>query len=633
MSNMSPEKPFAGRYSKEAVHVVEHSFILRDSDNNLLDRVSTDQIIPSIWCMQYSDAENLGRYLLTGVNGIKPGDIKNFGADIIVAGKSFGRGSSREHAQIALKGAGIRFVIAESVERIFRENCRNYGIFVLPLNNKISQRLIKGELVEMDEILPQYDKLSQDIYRAGGLLSYAKKRLEGYVHLPLVDTPKRPMTIAEKIIARNARLNGIGKKCVVAVKPGDILLAKVDKKYAYELQTIISQYELEKIFGNNPPLRYTENTWLFEDHLALMSSDIPVANRHREAQREFARKYNIQEYRAGRDGIEGICHTVMLEKHVLPGEMILGNDSHTCHLGAVNALAIGKGASEFAAALITGDVPLEVPETIRINLKGELKQGITAKDLMLTILSRKDMKDELIASHKVLEFGGEALERMDFDDQIVLTNMAIEGQAFSGIIEPNSKIIEFIMTKHGLSKDEVERMLVYPDNDANYYTTLDIDLGDIKEMVALPGDTQNAVPIDQVKGTKINFAYIGSCTGGKLKDLREAAEILKGRKIAEGVEMQIQASSKAVLRQAEKEGLMEIFEEAGAKIVKQGCGNCMGATEEAQTRIADAITSTNRSFEGRMGKGTRAFLASPRVVAASALSGVISKPQDIFPAT
>jgi len=598
--------------------------------SRLLDWVSTDQIIPSVWCMQYSDPENLGKYLLTGVRGINPGDIQNSSADTLVVGKSFGRGSSREHAQLALKGAGIKFVIAESAERIFRENCRNYGIFVLPSVSEVSRKLIRGEMVELDDILSHYDKLSQDIYRAGGLLPYTRSRLEGYVRLPLVDTAKRPMTIAEKIIAKNTRVNGIGDDGVIAVKPGDVLLARVDKKYAYELQTIISQKVLNDTFGESAPVNNT-NTWLFEDHLALMPHDVPVTVRHRDAQRAFAEKYGITEYRAGRDGVEGICHTVMLENHVLPGELVLGNDSHTCHLGAVNALAVGKGASEFAAALITGDIPLQVPETIKVNLRGKLKEGITSKDLMLNILSRRDLKDELIASNRVLQFGGEALEEMELDDQTVLTNMAIEGQAFTGIIEPNKKIIEFVIEKHGMQRKDVEAMLVYPDPDATYFDVLDIDLENIQRMVALPGDTQNAVPIEEIRGTKINFAYIGSCTGGKLKDLREVAAVLKGRKISGGVEMQIQASSKSVYEKAKDEGLIEIFNNAGAKVIGQGCGNCMGATEEARLRVANAITSTNRSFEHRMGKNTNAYLASPAVVAASAVIGEICAPEDLIP--
>jgi len=578
--------------------------------------------------MQYSDSKSLGRYLLTGIEGIEPGQIQNSSANVIVAGESFGRGSSREHAQLALRGAGIKFIIAKSTERIFRENCRNYGIFVLPFANEVSQKIIRGELVEIGEVLSQYDEFTQEIYRAGGLLPFTKQRLEKHVRLPLIDTSMRPMTIAEKIIARKAKINGIGEDGVAAVKPGDVLFAKVDKKYAYELQTIISQQGLKETFGDEAPVN-PENTWLFEDHLALMPPDAPVTRRHREAQREFARKYGIYEYREDQNGVEGICHSVMLERHVLPGELVLGNDSHTCHLGAVNALAIGKGASEFAASLITGDMPLEVPETIRINLRGKLKDGVTAKDLMLNILSRRDMKDGLIASHKVLQFGGDGLLRIDFDDQVVLTNMAIEGQAFTGIIEPNEKIINFVMEKHGLKREEVEAMLVYPDKDAEYFTVIDIDLESIQRMVALPGDTQNAVPISRIKGTEVNFAYIGSCTGGKIKDLREAAAVLENKKISKKVKMQIQASSKAVYKKAEEEGLIEIFQNAGAEVIKYGCGNCMGATEEARLRTANAITSTNRSFEGRMGQNTRAYLASPAVVAASAVAGEICEPEDL----
>lgn len=598
------------------------------TEDKLLSRVSTDSIINSSWCMKYSDSENLGWYAFDDIEGIQPGDLKKSEANVLVVGQSFGRGSSREHAQLALKGAGIKFIVAKSSERIFRENCRNYGIYILPFGSLASSKLVSGEIIELEEIISHYDKLSQDIYRAGGLLRYTKARLEGYVRLPFVDTPIRPMTIAEKIVAKNTRVNGIGEDGVYAVKPGDVVLAKTNKKFAYELQTIVSQQGLEDTFGDFAPIN-PQNTWLFEDHLALMPPDVPVTVRHRDAQRAFAEKYNIPEYRAGRDGVEGICHTVMLEKHVLPGELVLGNDSHTCELGALNTLAVGKGASEFAAALITGDIPLEVPETIRIKLHGKLSEGVTSKDLMLSILSRRDIGGDLIASNRVMQFGGDALEELDFDDQTVLTNMAIEGQAFTGIIEPNKKLFEFVMDKHGLKRDEVESLLVYPDENAEYFDTINIDLDSIKKMVALPGDTQNAVQIDTLKETSVEFAYIGSCTGGKLKDLREVAKVLNGRTVSPGVEMQIQASSKSVMEQAKAEGLIEIFVSAGAKVISQGCGNCMGATEEAKSRVANAITSTNRSFKERMGKHTKAYLASPDVVAASAVAGIICAPNDL----
>jgi len=311
---------------------------------SLIDRANTDQLLPSYAYLRDPNIENLGRYFGTGYEGIGKDDVENSAVQGLVFGMSAGIGSSREHVQYAMKGAGIKFVIAKSFERIFWENCRNYGILPIPFDSDVAQRLISGEQVTRADIYSMYEPLTVDILRFGGLLPYTRARLEGKVQIPQVETALRPMTIAEKIIARNTK-NPSGFDGVVAVKPGDVLVTRIDKKYAYELQTIISQQVLRDTFGDKIPHIDPENTWMFEDHLALMPPDLPVTKHHRDAQRAFDEKYGLAEYRADKDGVEGICHTVMLEKHVLPGELILGNDSHTCHLGAANALALGKGAS------------------------------------------------------------------------------------------------------------------------------------------------------------------------------------------------------------------------------------------------------------------------------------------------
>src|SRR3990167_896976 len=590
----------------------------------LYDRVSTDQIIPSRWCMSYFDEQNLGRYLLTGVEGIKPGDIAGK-FQVIDCGMSFGRGSSREHAQLALKGAGIKVVIARSVERLFRENCINHGIFVLDYDSFQAQKLLETGEITIAEIIEGESKLTGQIIKYGGLMPFTRARLEGKISSPEITTPERDMTIVERIFAQHAKTReGVG---VIAVKPGDEAFVEIDSGYAYELQTVISQEVLEKEFGDSAPVK-PRRFFLFEDHLALMESDDPVTIRHRDLQRAFAQKYGIAQYKVEEEGVIAICHTEMLQHHVLPGELIPGNDSHTSTLGAANAFAVGKGASEFAAALITEDVQLKVPETIRINLSGEFLQGVTSKDLMLYILSLPKFKDKdkLIGSGRVFEFGGEALNSMPFDDQVVMTNMAVEGQGFTGIVEPNELLVDFMVNQHGLRRADVYEMLVYPDANPTYFDTLDINLGQIEKMVSLPGDTQNAIALAELGDVEIQFAYIGSCAGGKMKDLREAAAVLKGRKIASGVRLNVQAASQKIYEQAQEEGLIEIFNEAGATFIKPGCGDCMGATKEAFEANETAISDSDRNFPGRMGKGRIVYLANPAVVAASAVAGKIIAP-------
>ncbi|OGD89839.1 hypothetical protein A3D07_02845 [Candidatus Curtissbacteria bacterium RIFCSPHIGHO2_02_FULL_42_15] len=609
------------------LHYVTESGVGQAKDAPLAKWVSTDEIIPSIWCMRYSDPENLGRYLLTGRGGIKTGQIQSQNPQVLVLGESSGRGSSREHAQLALRGAGIELVVGDNLAKIFEDNCHNYGIHTLSLKKAREMGVFERGSISMNELMSQYDLVTRDILAYGGLLPYTKARVERKIRIPEITTRMRQMTIAEKIIARSARTPQ-GDAGVEAVQPGDAVIVKTDKKYAYELQTIISQQVLEETFGSDTSIK-SKNVWLFEDHLAHMGPDNPVTKRHRDAQRAFARKFQIPEYRVEENGVEGICHTVMLESHVLPGDLVLGNDSHTCHLGAANALALGKGASEFAAAVVTEDTPLVVPESIRIELRGNLNPGITSKDVMLHLISRKQFRDDLVAANRILQFGGEALNRLEFDDQAVLTNMAIEGQAYTGIIEPNEKLIEYMTGRHNLDRAIIERMLVYPDNDARYYRRFILDLSTVGRMVALPGDTQNAVPLEEVKGVEAQFFYIGSCAGGKIKDLREAARVLDGRKVASGVELQIQASSRLVREQAEKEGLIQIFTEAGVKVITQGCGACMGATEDSSERTEVVLSDTDRNFRGRMGKHRKVYLASSAVVAASAVAGGICAPKDL----
>lgn len=457
-------------------------------------------------------------------------------------------------------------------------------------------------------------------------MPFTRARFEGKIPYPEIMTSERDMTIVEKIFARHAKTKeGIG---VSFVKPGDEAFVEIDSGYSYELQTVISQQVLEKEFGGDAAVKPTR-FFLFEDHLALMESDDPVTIRHRDLQRAFAQKYGIALYKVEDDGVIAICHTEMLEHHVLPGELVLTNDSHGCHLGAGNVFAVGKGATEIAAALLTEDIPLKVPETIRFNLSGEFGEGVTSKDLMLSILSSYQLRDDLIGSGRVFEFGGEALNSMPFDDQAVMTNMSVEGQGFTGVVEPNTQLVNFMMLQHGLSRFQVEERLVYPDANAQYFATFNVDLGQIERMVSLPGDTQNAIPLRELGEVRIQLAYVGSCAGGKIKDLRETAAVLKGRKVSSGVRLKIQAASREVFEKARVEGLIEIFDQARAIFIKPGCGDCMGATREAFEANETVISDSDRNFPGRMGKNRLVYLANPAVVAASAVAGRICAPEEL----
>lgn len=604
--------------------------------SDLIDAISTDNIIPNGACYSSRTADELAEYLLTGLPGgvIQQGEIKNRGFEAIVAGKSFGRGSSREHAQLALLGSGIKYIVAGGFERIFHENCRNYGILTMNGGRQeLAKRLISRHSIPFGHFLTDLNPLHREILEQGGLLQFTKARVEGSTSFRSEVIPKRQMTMVEKIIAHHITLDPNKDDRLIGagyVQPGNTTFVRIDHGYGYELQVHVCVETLNRVFGDNFTINSPEKFFFFEDHLALLENN-PNSEVFRRIQRDFASKSGCKIYGLDpKEGVEGICHTVMLEQHAKPGQIIIGNDSHTCTLGAVGAFAIGKGTSELAASFVTGDTAVAVPETIRFNLRGRLRLDTTSKDLMLHILALSDLRDNLIGSGKVFEFSGMGLETMSFDEQVVLANMSIEGNAFTGIVEPNERSIDYLARRTGFTREQLTNMVIKSDPGATFTRIFDIDLSKIEPMIALPGDPQQGVPLHWLRNsTPINIAYIGSCTGGKLEDLQRAANILSGRNIANSVDLYIQASSRSILRAAFSLGLIEIFQKSGAKILMPGCGACMNAgpgssTDERQV----TISNTNRNFHGRMGKG-QTFLANTEVVAASAIRGRISSPLDL----
>lgn len=596
----------------------------------LLNEISTDEIIPNRVCLRYTGHEErlLGDNVLTGLRGnvIKTGEIIKGGFEAIVAGSSFGRGSSRYHAPLSLQEAGIKVLIVEP-ERIFSENCVNAGIYTLSHQSEIALKLLEKGGIPIEDLIASSSSVSQEIMRSGSLLSYLKSLNEGKKSYPIPNQTERPMTMVEKLIARRTHTSNdlVG---VSFVKPGDEVIVQPNKYYGYELQTTVVRKALEKEFGPNIPIKNPDKITLFNDHTALL--DIPEAQIQQSEQKVFAEKYGIVNFENDDNGSPAICHTKMVEDIVLPGEVILGNDSHTCTLGAVNSLAVGKGAADLAGAIAYDKMVLKVPETIRINLTGKLRNGATTKDAVLTIGAREDMKENRIASTRVLEFGGEALSDIPFNEQLKFTNMAIELQAFTGIIEPNVRMFEYLMQRRGVSFQELAQLMIISDGSCNYFEEIDIDLSSIEPTVATPGDTQNGVPLSEVRlqEIKIHKAYVGSCTHGTPEDLKLAAEVLHGRKIAEGVNLYVQASSVDNRVIAENEGYIKTLIESGAELLPIGCGACMnagpGSTEEDEV----GIFATNRNFPGRTGRGIT-YLANPAVVAASAVKGFICGPDDL----
>lgn len=601
-------------------------------EDEMIEEISTDAITNTKICLEYTGHENglLGKHLLTGLKGgiIPPDSIKNGKFEAIVAGPSFGRGSSRYHAVLALKEAGINFVIAKS-ERIFDENAVNAGLYILPPEGKTTQKLLTDKVIDLETYRNSLSPISKDIMSVGGLINYLRFLEQGEFSYPKPTQTPRPMTMIEKIIARKTYTSN-GNIGVAYVKPSDEVVAQPDKYYGYELQTTMVRTILEQEFGEDVPVRQPDKAVLFNDHTALVQTTTSSQIQQRE-QRLFANHYGIINFENDENGAPAICHTKMLEDYALPGELLLGNDSHTDTLGAVNALAIGKGSADLAGALAFDKMVIKVPETIRINLHGGLKNGATMKDFMLKLGS--DMKKTNEGSGKVFEFGGDALDTIPFDEQIKLTNMAIELQAFTGIVEPNTQMFMYLQKHRGLTYEEFTQLMVGSDANAVYAKKpMEINLENIETMVATPGDTQNGVPLSEIEklNIKVHKAYIGSCTHGTVEDLRQAAEVLKGRKVSPNVKLYIQASSWRNRVEAVELGYIKTCVDAGAEFLTTGCGACMnagpGSTEEGEV----GVFATNRNFAGRTGSG-ETYLANVPVTAASAVAGVICGPDSLKP--
>jgi len=419
------------------------------------------------------------------------------------------------------------------------------------------------------------------------------------------------MTLVEKILAKKA-----GKKFV---KPDEIVEVSVDRAMMHDAlgaHTIARFRELgvEKVWD---PARIV----VIVDHY-VPNKDIDTAKKCLNI-KKFVAEQGIENYYEVGKG--GIAHQVLVEKgHVLPGTILVGVDSHTTTSGVVGAFATGIGVDEMAAVFKTGRLWERVPGTIRINAEGELVPPIMSKDLMLLVLKTLGVSGALFKS---LQYTGTTIRQMSVAGRMVLTNMAIESGATNGIIEPDQKLVDFLK---GRTTQPIE--VVQSDQDAEYAETLEFHADDIKEpLIAVPPKPSNAVGVTEVEGTRIDQAFIGSCTNGRLEDLRIAARILKDRKVDKLTKVIVIPASQEVLKAALEEGLISIFVEAGAVVGPPTCGPCMEAHMGILGPGEVCISTANRNFQGRVGDTTaKIYLASPATVAASALKGKISDPREFF---
>ncbi len=618
-------------------------------DRPLLDNISTDEITPGWACYYYDEA--LGRYCLVGLRGgtIGTDAIRNGGFSVIVSGRSKGCGSSRETAPYSELAAGVKLVIAESIEKIYRQNAQNIGLLT-STRFELIPRILRGEAIPMEEFTRGLDPISEAIVEQGGLFAYNCARLSGAIAPPPVETGLRAMTVCEKILARHAvtdaRAGSIG---LAACQPGDAFFARADVRFSHDYVTPMAEALFQRGFGEDAKVEGAESVYAFRDHLTLLDSVMPqaqrdmgldvLARRLATVQESFTQRSGITLYgevesASGLKGSEAICHNKIVEAVALPGQLVLGTDSHTCMAGALGCFAFGVGSTDMANAWRTRDVRVTVPETVRVILRGALRAGTCAKDVMLYVLSRPFFKSGG-AIGKVLEFAGDAVSALSLDERATLTNMAVEAGAFTGIVEADEVTVAYLVEQRGLAAADVRKMIVCADRDAAYGARFELDAPDIGPMVAPPGDPRNGVPLDALgRPVKIDIAYGGSCTGGKKADMDMYWSVLsralaKGKRVAPGVKLFLQYGSQEILRYAEKKGYPDVFARAGAEMVGPSCGACIKAgpgSSDSPHQVT--VSAQNRNYPGRSGPGA-VYLASPLVVAASAIAGRIASPDEI----
>src|ERR687897_2509405 len=421
------------------------------------------------------------------------------------------------------------------------------------------------------------------------------------------------MTITEKILARAS-----GKQKLSA---GDVMFAKVDKVMLHDVSgpgviKVFSEWEKKRGLKLNQ-IWDPDRVWVAEDHFVPSADRISAENISNLS--NFTKQYGITKHFKYGLGQYGICHTLSHEEAlVLPGEFYVGGDSHTNTTGALGALAVGLGHTDIAYAMMHGRIWLKVPETILFKLIGKKPDHIMAKDIILKIIS--DIGTDG-ANYKTMEFAGDVVSEMSMEERLTLTNMTTEAGAKNGIIEPDAVTDEYIRQRTANPYRSISG------NDPNYLEEYTYEIDNLEPTVAKPYSPQNTAPARELQGVEVNKAYIGSCTGAKLEDLRSAAQILKGKKVK--IRTEVLPAAQSIYIKAMKEGLIAIFMEAGAVVGPPTCGACCGAHMGVLAKDEICVSTTNRNFPGRMGHvESQTYLASPIVVAASSLTGKITDPRD-----
>lgn len=408
------------------------------------------------------------------------------------------------------------------------------------------------------------------------------------------------MTLAEKIIASAAGVD--------SVRPGDIHTVELDLLMSNDGTTHLTIDMYNKLA--HPRIADVNKLVWIVDHNC--PSDSPKTAASQKKMRDFAKAHGITFYEG-----KGVCHQLMMENHVRPGQLIFGADSHTCAYGALGAFGTGVGCTDYLYAMVTGHSWVLVPESLKFNLHGRLNPGVTARDLILTIIGQIGANG---ANYKAMEFGGEGLATLTMSDRIAICNLCVEAGAKTAVMEADRVALDYLA-----ARGRTPKAVFHSDPDAVYAETYDIDLGSIVPVVAKPHFVDQVVPATECRGISIDEAFLGSCNNGRMEDLRAGAALLRGRKVADTVRFLVVPASGEIYRRALAEGLLKTFMEAGAIVMNPNCsvcwGSCQGVIGEGET----LISTGTRNFKGRAGHpGSFVYLASAETVTASAILGEIA---------
>ncbi len=620
----------------------------------LRDDISTDEITPAYICYYYD--ETLGEFPYLGLRAgkefpITRGSVKAGGFVCAVSGKRRGKGSSREQSPYAEMCAGIKLVISENIERIYRENCQNLGVLT-STNFSLIDRLRRGDEIPLSTFTDGEGEITRGVIECGGLFHYNVARLQGNADVPMPATGRRPMTLAEKIIARHwVRDLSRDQVGIPFVKPGDEGFVRTDIRFSHEYVTPMSAIFWQHYVGESERIEDPSSVFFFRDHLTFLEiamTDerkaeglLDVALELKKKQEEFAEQQGVRLYgelprpMLGLMGIpagsEAICHSKILESHALPGQLIIGSDSHTPHAGAIGCIAFGVGTTAIFNSWLTKDVRIQVPPSVLIRVTGKKPENVTAKDFMLQILRHPYVKNGH-AIGKIVEYAGPAVEDLAIDERATMTNMAAEVGAFTGLVRPDEKAVEFLFRERGMPAEKSRPLLeeLFSDPGSEYETIIDINADELVPMVALPGDPGNGLFIAELGGqVKVDIAYAGSCTAGKKSDMDMYARVFlealeRGERVHADVKCYIQCGSQEVKRYCDEQGYLDAFRAVGAEFIEPSCGACINAGPGVSyDRETVTISAINRNFPGRSGPG-QLYLASPYTTAASAIAGYIT---------